>query len=196
MAPVRLRLTLASVVGLLGGFLSAGPARAQIAFAPTVSSFPNGVTLNVTPVVSHDRRYVRMTLNPIFNALEGFDTYSAPFAVSNSGGANRGGGGGLGGGGLGGGVGGGAGGGFRNMTINAGMDGVVTQGNAFGQGFSRHDAYASEDASSVLSGNAAYAYSPAFRNDDQPPVSHSRTKPSKKSARTVRSKKSTPQTKP
>ncbi len=34
---------------------------AQVAFAPTVSSFPNGVTLNATPVVSADRRYVRMT---------------------------------------------------------------------------------------------------------------------------------------
>ena len=52
-----------------------------VAFAPQVSSFPNGVTLNVTPVVSADRRYVRMTLNPTFNSLEGFDTFPAGSAA-------------------------------------------------------------------------------------------------------------------
>ena len=52
-----------------------------VAFAPQVSSFPNGVTLNVTPVVSADRRYVRMTLSPTFNSLEGFDTFPAGSAA-------------------------------------------------------------------------------------------------------------------
>ena len=40
--------------------------------------FPNGVTLTVTPVVSADRRYVRMTLTPFFNALNGFTTIHVP----------------------------------------------------------------------------------------------------------------------
>ena len=47
--------------------------------------FPNGVTLQVTPVVSADRRYVRMTLSPNFNALEGFDTIQVPAAVGGGG---------------------------------------------------------------------------------------------------------------
>lgn len=59
------------------------PARAQaVAFVPQVSSFPNGVTLGVTPAISADGRYVRMTLNPQFTVIEGFDTFSVPFAVS------------------------------------------------------------------------------------------------------------------
>jgi type II secretory pathway component GspD/PulD (secretin) len=47
-----------------------------VAYFPQVQSFPNGVTLNVTPVVSADRRYVRMTLSPLFTAIESFDTFS------------------------------------------------------------------------------------------------------------------------
>src|SRR5436305_1871147 len=41
--------------------LLAPPARAQgIAFQPTIGVIPDGVTLSVTPVVTGDRRYVRM----------------------------------------------------------------------------------------------------------------------------------------
>jgi type II secretory pathway component GspD/PulD (secretin) len=57
----------------------------SVAFFPSVQSFPNGVTLMVTPVVSADRRYVRMTLSPFFTAIEGFDTISVPAAVGGSG---------------------------------------------------------------------------------------------------------------
>ena len=70
--------------------------------------------LDVTPAVSADRRYVRMTLGVNFNELIGFTTYQVPAAVSGGGagmngplGGLLGGGGGLGGaGGLGGGGGG------------------------------------------------------------------------------------------
>ena len=116
----RLRIVLLAVVA---GLASASAATAQVAFAPQVSSFPNGVTLGVTPVVSADRRYVRMTLNPQFTGLQGFDTYSVPAAVS--GGGGMGGAGGLGAlGGLGGGR------GFRSVaipgpTFAAGMDGLI-----------------------------------------------------------------------
>ena len=39
----------------------------SVAFFPQVTQFPNGVTLFVTPVVSADRRYVRMTLSPVLH---------------------------------------------------------------------------------------------------------------------------------
>lgn len=66
-----------------------------VAFVPIVQSFPNGVTMSATPVVSADRRYVRLTMNPQFTVLEGFDPIQVPAAVTGGGAA---GGGGLGGG--------------------------------------------------------------------------------------------------
>jgi type II secretory pathway component GspD/PulD (secretin) len=52
---------------------------------PSVGQFPTGVTLLVTPVVSADRRYVRMTLAPFFTALNNFTTIQVPAAVGGSG---------------------------------------------------------------------------------------------------------------
>ena len=63
----------------------AHPAPAQVAFQPVVGAFPSGVTLSATPVVSADRRYVRMTVNPVFTAIEGFDTIQIPAAVGSTG---------------------------------------------------------------------------------------------------------------
>jgi type II secretory pathway component GspD/PulD (secretin) len=57
----------------------------SVAFLPVPAPFPNGVTLNVTPVVSADRRYVRMTLSPFFTAIQSFDQISVPAAVGGSG---------------------------------------------------------------------------------------------------------------
>ncbi len=57
-----------------------------IAFAPSIASFPNGVTLSVTPVVSADRRYVRMTLSPVFTALEGFTNITTSLGAVGGGG--------------------------------------------------------------------------------------------------------------
>jgi hypothetical protein len=102
-----------AAVGLFA--LLAPHSRAQaVAFQPVVSSFPNGATLSATPVVSADRRYVRLTVNPVFNSLIGFDAFSVPAAVS--GGGVNGGLPGI----LGGGGGGGLGGGGR-----AGMNGLI-----------------------------------------------------------------------
>ena len=78
------------------------PARAQIAYVPEVGAIPSGVTMTVTPVVSPDRRYVRLSVNTFVNSLIGFQTLSFP------------------GGAVGGGNFGGLGGGF-----NAGMNGVI-----------------------------------------------------------------------
>jgi len=85
-------------------------ARGQIAFTPNVSAILNGAALTAAPVVSPDRRYVRMTLSPYFNTVNGFTTYTAQ--VGAVGGAGFGGGGAVGGGGA---AVGGAGGGFAGM---------------------------------------------------------------------------------
>jgi type II secretory pathway component GspD/PulD (secretin) len=57
----------------------------SVAFVPQPAPLPNGVTLQVTPVVSADRRYVRMTLSPFFNTINGFTTIQVPAAVGGSG---------------------------------------------------------------------------------------------------------------
>jgi hypothetical protein len=106
-------------------------AKAQIAYIPDIGSVPTGATMTVTPAVSADRRYVRLTVNAFFNDVISFQTFSFPGgAVSGGGNFGGGGGGGIGGGGgnlggLGGGGGnlGGAGGAVGG--INAGMDGVI-----------------------------------------------------------------------
>ena len=73
------------LVGLLAlasqGFEKAVRGQA-VGFQPVVGSFPSGTTLTVTPAVTADRRYVRMSVNPFFNNLLGFDTYSVPAAVT------------------------------------------------------------------------------------------------------------------
>src|ERR1017187_1268019 len=89
------------VFTLLGGFQPS--AKAQIAYIPEVGQIPTGATMTVTPVVSADRRYVRLSVNAFFNDLNGFSTFSFP-------------GGAVGGGNFGGGAIGG---------INAGMNGVI-----------------------------------------------------------------------
>ena len=61
--------------------------------------------MTVTPVVSADRRYVRVSVNAFFNDLNGFSTFSFPGAAVAGGGAGN-----LGGAGAG---------------INAGMNGII-----------------------------------------------------------------------
>ncbi len=113
----------AAVVAMSGFLvLAAGShARAQaVAYVPGIGIIPSGQTLTVTPVVSADRRYVRLTVNPFFNALNGFQTFNVYGAVGGGGGAVVGGGGGNG---I---VGGGAG-------ALAGMNGVIGPGGMGGQ---------------------------------------------------------------
>lgn len=56
-----------------------------VAFQPTIGQFPDGVQLFVTPVVSADRRYVRMTLSPVFTTLIDFQNFVVPAAVGGGG---------------------------------------------------------------------------------------------------------------
>jgi hypothetical protein len=106
-----------------------------VAFDPIIGSAPTGETMTVTPAVSADRRYVRLSVNPFFNTVNGFTAFNTPLGAVGGVGAS---GGGLGGGGLGGGLGGlggglGGVGGLRSVagfgaggeTFNAGMNGVI-----------------------------------------------------------------------
>jgi type II secretory pathway component GspD/PulD (secretin) len=56
-----------------------------VAFQPQIGTFPDGVQLFVTPVVSADRRYVRMSLSPIFTTFLQFDNFIVPAAVGGGG---------------------------------------------------------------------------------------------------------------
>lgn len=156
-------------------------ARAQVAFQPVVASFPSGQILNATPVVSSDRRYVRLTLYPQFTDIQGFDRFTIPAAVGGTGGLGGGGFGGL----LGGG-GGGAGGAGGGARVAAGMDGLV--GPSPSPAFSSAGLYASAEATALLSGSSTSAAPRALA------VSPTRTesapaKTSPKSRKVVRKRK-------
>jgi hypothetical protein len=85
-------------------------ARGQaVAFVPGIGAIPSGETLTVTPAVSADRRYVRLSVNAEFNALIGFTNFPVQGAVGGGGGAGA----------------------FGGL---AGMNGVVGQGGFAGAG--------------------------------------------------------------
>jgi len=94
------------------GFCS--PARGQaIAFVPIVAPAFTGSTMTVTPVVSPDRRYVRLSVNPSFNVVNGFQSFTSQLGA----------------------VGGGNTGGLGGVNLNAGMNGVIGQpGLDYGSG--------------------------------------------------------------
>jgi hypothetical protein len=101
-----------------------------VAFTPNIGIAPTGETMTVTPVVSPDRRYVRLTVNPFFNAVNGFSSFTTPLGAVGGAGGNAVGGGGLGG--ALGGAGGLGGGGLRAVgfgavggNFDAGMNGVI-----------------------------------------------------------------------
>jgi hypothetical protein len=87
------RMRIVVLLGLVAGF---GPvfnssARGQaIAFQPVVSPLFSGAWIGVTPVVSADRRYVRLSLDTSFNQVNGFTPYLVPAAVGGGGGGTGG----------------------------------------------------------------------------------------------------------
>ncbi len=56
-----------------------------VAFTPIPQQIFDGVQLSVLPVVSADRRYVRLTMAPFFSTIDGFDTFPVPAAVGGGG---------------------------------------------------------------------------------------------------------------
>jgi hypothetical protein len=77
-------LVVAFLMGLMVSLNCGVEARAQgvVAFQPGIGSIPSGVSLPVTPVVSADRRYVRLGMNPQFTDFQGFQTFPVPAAVA------------------------------------------------------------------------------------------------------------------
>jgi type II secretory pathway component GspD/PulD (secretin) len=107
-----------------------------VGFTPVVQIIPDGIFLQVTAVISADRRYVRLQMAPNFTNL--VDVFTFSFASGGAGGGaiggGAGGGGGFGGGGIGGGggFGGGGGGQFGVGGIGGGFGGAGGGGGGFG----------------------------------------------------------------
>ncbi|MFO1005993.1 MAG: hypothetical protein U0929_08540 [Planctomycetaceae bacterium] len=99
-----------------------------IGYQPQITLLLEGTSLSVLPVVSADRRYVRLSVSPFFSNITDVQTFTFVGAGTGAGGAAGGAGGGVGGG-AGGGVGGGAGGG-----VGGGAGGGVGGGGAGGGG--------------------------------------------------------------
>ncbi len=122
MARISGYLRIAAGFGLIcaAGWCFESNARGQgaIAFTPQVGFVPNGLTLTVTPAVSADRRYVRLSVNPYFNTVNGFTTYTSQLGAV---------------GGTGGGFGGGGGFAGMNGVMGVGGNTGMGSGSAFGQ---------------------------------------------------------------
>lgn len=58
----------------------------SVAFQPVIQQVPDGVQLMVTPVVSHDRRYVRLSINPTFITFRRFESFNIPGGAVGGGG--------------------------------------------------------------------------------------------------------------
>jgi hypothetical protein len=84
---IRIAAGLGLILATAHGFEPVARGQAAIAYTPQVGFIPSGSTLSVTPAVSADRRYVRLSVNPYFNTLNGFTTYSSPIAAVGGGGA-------------------------------------------------------------------------------------------------------------
>jgi len=86
----RTKKTQVTAVGLLlvcgWGFNSGARGQAAIAFVPGIGAIPSGETLTVTPAVSADRRYVRLSVDAFFNSFNGFTPFNVQGAVGGGGG--------------------------------------------------------------------------------------------------------------
>ena len=82
----RIMGSVAIGLGLAAAF-GPSPARGQgaVAFQPVVGAVPDGVSLAVTPAVSADRRYVRLSVGFASNTVTGFSTFNVPAAVGGGG---------------------------------------------------------------------------------------------------------------
>ena len=112
---------------------------AAVGYTPIITNVPEGITLTATPVVSADRRFVRLTLIPIFRSITdvfSFTSVGGTGAGGQQGGGQQGGQGGFGGGGGGGGgFGGGGGGGAGQQGIGGGLGSMQLMQTLFSQGF-------------------------------------------------------------
>ena len=85
---MRNRIGWCVAIGLeLAAILGPSPARGQgaVAFAPVPAAIPDGVNLGVTPAVSADRRYVRLSVGIGSQTVTGFSNINVPAAAGNGG---------------------------------------------------------------------------------------------------------------
>jgi hypothetical protein len=75
------------VIAVLGQGLAPRAYGQAIAFIPVPGFVPNGSTMTVTPAVSPDRRYVRLTVTPFFNTVNGFQNFTTQLGAVGGGGA-------------------------------------------------------------------------------------------------------------
>lgn len=59
-----------------GGVRRASSGAGGVGFAPIISLIPEGSSLSARPVVSHDRRYVRIGISPAFNQITDVSVFS------------------------------------------------------------------------------------------------------------------------
>jgi len=87
MSGIGIRLAACGLWLALAALVPAGRAEAQaVGFAPVIGGAPDGVGLNVTPVATADRRYVRLNgLNAAFTGVQGFDAATVGAAVGGGG---------------------------------------------------------------------------------------------------------------
>jgi hypothetical protein len=124
-AYIRIAAGLGLMLAMGHGFEPVARGQGAIAYTPIVGAVPSGATLSVTPAVSADRRYVRLSVNPYFNTLNGFTSYTSQLGA----------------------VGGGGAGGF------AGMNGLMGGGNlGGGMGMPYSGTYIAGDYSSAIAG--------------------------------------------
>ena len=146
------RSWLVAAVGGAGLVLAGSPPQAKaqaVGFAPVIGSAPEGIAMGVTPVVSADRRYVRLSVGATFSTVDGFQNYTSPSAPWPAGPAP----------GAGALAGLGAAGGFRSVGVPLGMDGPVGMGNAMTTPPALDAGYASFDDGSPL-GDGSWAPAP------------------------------------
>jgi hypothetical protein len=62
--------------------------KADVGFTPVIATIPEGVMLSAMAVVSGDRRYVRITPNPLFSNIT--DVFTFTFAGNTAGNQNQG----------------------------------------------------------------------------------------------------------
>lgn len=67
-----------TVLRQFAGSGNQGASRNLIGFRPTITTIPDGVGLSAMAVVSGDRRYVKMSLAPIFQQVIEVNTFSIP----------------------------------------------------------------------------------------------------------------------
>lgn len=170
------RIGLIAILGGAGLILAQGTGSAQaqaVAFSPVIGTAPDGVAMGVTPAVSADRRYVRLSVGANFTAVDGFQNINIPLgAVAGGPGPGGGAGGGA--------IAGGGIGGFRSFGVPIGMDGPIGMNSGLMPANAMMPGAAGYDESFAMMNDASW--SPAPRRSKTSRSRAPRSKPAAKAA--------------